>query len=162
MRSLLLILTALSLFACNQHTDHTEKLQHRIDTLENQLANTFKPGFGDFMGGIQSHHAKLWFAGLHENWELADFEVHELMEAIEDIEEFHEGRKETQLIGMITPPLESIRKAIDEKNTALFKDSYNLLTNNCNQCHKATDKPFIVIKTPDEPPYSNQNFEPIK
>lgn len=162
MRSFFLILLTLVLFACNQQTEPTQILQNRIDSLETKLADTYKPGFGDFMSSIQTHHSKLWFAGLHENWPLAEFEVHELMDAIEDIEEFHEGRKETQLIGMILPPLDSISKAIDQKNTALFKSSYGLLTNTCNQCHKAVDMEFIVIKTPDTAPFTNQEFEPVK
>lgn len=162
MRPFFFILMALGVFSCNQHTDQNANLQRQIDSLEVKLAKTYKPGFGDFMSSIQNHHAKLWFAGLHENWDLADFEVHELMEAIEDIEEIHEGRKETQLIGMILPPLENISKAIDEKNAALFKDSYNVLTNNCNQCHKSVGMEYIVIKTPDAPPFSNQEFGPLK
>lgn len=152
----------LGLFACDQQTNQTQSLQKQIDSLEKKLENTYKPGFGDFMGSIQAHHSKLWFAGLYENWDLADFEVHELMEAIEDIEKFHEGREETLLIGMIMPPLDSISKAIEQKNTALFNSSYTSLTNTCNQCHKAVDMEYIIVKTPDTPPFSNQDFQPLK
>lgn len=162
MKKTLLILLTLGLFACNQQIDNTKDLQDQINSLEIKLTNTYKPGFGDFMGSIQAHHAKLWFAGQNENWDLADFEVHEIMEAVEDIEEFHKGRKETELMGMILPPLDSISKAIDQKNAALFNSSYTSLTNTCNACHKAVEMEFIFIKTPDTPPSSNQGFEPIK
>ena len=37
------------------------------------------------MSGIQVHHEKLWFAGTAKNWRLADFEIHEIMEAVDDI-----------------------------------------------------------------------------
>ncbi|HUH28437.1 hypothetical protein [Gelidibacter sp.] len=162
MRPLFFILMTLGLFACNQQNDQTQSLKNKIDSLESKLADTYKPGFGDFMGSIQAHHSKLWFAGLYENWDLADFEVHELMEAIEDIEKFHEGREETLLIGMIMPPLDSISNAIEQKNTALFNSSYTSLTNTCNQCHKAVDMEFIIVKQPDTPPFSNQDFKPLK
>lgn len=76
MRIFLIALFSISLFACNQQTDNTQVLQNRIDSLEQKLANTYKPGFGEFMSGIQAHHSKLWFAGQNENWKLADFEVH--------------------------------------------------------------------------------------
>lgn len=111
MRQILLILLAFGLFTCNQQTDNTKILQSRIDSLEIKLANTYKPGFGDFMGTIQAHHSKLWFAGQNENWELADFEVHEIMEAFEAIQKFQAEREESQLIGMINPALDSVDKS---------------------------------------------------
>jgi hypothetical protein len=71
--------------ACDQQTDNNKILQNRIDTLEKKLSDTYKPGFGEFMSSIQVHHSKLWFAGQNQNWKLADFEIHEIMEAIENI-----------------------------------------------------------------------------
>ncbi|HZJ36732.1 MAG TPA: hypothetical protein VFD29_08910, partial [Gillisia sp.] len=111
MRQILLIILPFGLFACKQQTDNTNILQKRIDSLEIKLANTYKPGFGDLMSGIQTHHSKLWFAGQNENWKLADFEVHEIMEAIEDIQKFQTERKESQMIEMILPPLDSVNDA---------------------------------------------------
>lgn len=162
MKKPFLIVLTLAFFSCHQQTDQTKELQNQINSLEIQLANTYKPGFGDFMGSIQKHHSKLWFAGQYENWNLADFEVHEIMETIEDIEIFQKGRKETELIGMIIPPLDSIRKAIDQKNLTQFKSSFAVLTNTCNQCHQATEMEFNVVKIPEVSAFSNQDFEPKK
>ena len=159
MRQLLLIPLILTLFSCNPQNDTVGVLENRIDSLESELAATYKPGFGEFMSGIQAHHSKLWFAGQNENWELADFEVHEIMEAIEDIQKFHAERKETQMIGMIFPPLDSITTAIQQKDPALLKSGYTLLTNTCNTCHRATEHGFIVVKIPDTSPFSNQDFK---
>ena len=147
------------LLACNQQTDNTQVLQNRIDSLEQKLADTYKPGFGEFMSGIQAHHSKLWFAGQNENWKLADFEVHEIMEAIEDIQKFQTERKESQMIEMINPALDSINNAIQQKNSKLFKSSYTLLTNTCNNCHRATNFEFNVVKIPETQPFSNQDFK---
>lgn len=158
MRHILLIILTLVFFACNQQTDN-KVLQSRIDSLESKLADTYKPGFGEFMSGIQTHHSKLWFAGQNENWKLADFEVHEIMEAIEDIQKFQTERKESQMIGMINPALDSINNAIQQKNPALFKSSYTLLTYTCNNCHRAADFEFNVVKIPDTQPFSNQDFK---
>lgn len=159
MKKLLIIIWTLGLVACNQQTENTQLLQNRIDSLETQLAETYKPGFGDFMSSIQTHHSKLWFAGQNENWKLADFEVHEIMESIEAIQKFQTGRKETEMIGMIFPPLDSINNAIQQKNIELFKSSYILLTNTCNKCHQAVDFEFNVVKIPDSSPFSNQDFK---
>lgn len=70
------------LSACKR-TDNREKvLQNQIDSLQIKLENVYNPGFGDFMGSIQNHHNKLWFAGINESWELATFEMHELEELL--------------------------------------------------------------------------------
>jgi hypothetical protein len=158
MRQLLPIILAFGFFSCNQQAD-SKVLQNRIDSLESKLSNTYKPGFGEFMSGIQAHHSKLWFAGQNENWKLADFEVHEIMEAIEDIQKFQTERKESQMVGMINPALDSINNAIQQKNPVLFKSSYISLTNTCNKCHRAADFEFNVVKIPASQPFSNQDFK---
>ena len=159
MKYLILIFLAFELLGCsNRKTDNNLVLQARIDSLEKRLADTYKPGLGEFMSGIQVHHAKLWFAGQHANWKLADFEVHEIMEAVEDIQKYQSERKETHLISMLTPALDSVNNAILDKNTVRFKNSYILLTATCNKCHQAVDFEFNIIKIPDSPPVSNQSF----
>ena len=60
-------------------------LQGRIDSLQHKLDDVYKPGLGEFMSGIQVHHAKLWFAGSAGNWKLADFEIGEITEALEAV-----------------------------------------------------------------------------
>ena len=159
MKPIFFIILAFGLFACNQQSDKVQVLQSRIDSLEQKLSDTYKPGFGEFMSGIQAHHSKLWFAGQNQNWRLADFEVHEIMEAIEDIQKFQTERKESQMIGMINPALDSINNAIQQESSLLFKSSYTLLTNTCNNCHRAADFEFNVVKIPDTQPFSNQDFK---
>ena len=159
MRQLLLVTLLLGLLACNNQTKNSTALQNRIDSLEKKLTNTYKPGFGEFMSGIQAHHAKLWFAGENENWKLADFEVHEINEAIVNIQHFQTERKESQMIGMINPALDSVYQAIQQKNSTLFKRSFSLLTNTCNNCHRAADFEFNVVKIPGTQPFSNQDFK---
>jgi hypothetical protein len=157
-RTFFAILT-LGLFACNQPSDKTELLQNRIDSLESKLANTYKPGFGEFMSSVQIHHAKLWFAGQNENWKLADFEMHEIKEAIDAIQKYQSEREESKNIEMINPALDSVDVAIQQKNPSLFKSSYTLLTNTCNNCHRTVNFEFNVVKIPETPPFSNQDFK---
>lgn len=154
----LIILSSL-LFACNQQTNNTQVLQNRIDSLETKLTDTYKPGFGELMSNIQAHHAKLWFAGQNKNWKLAQFEVHEIMESLEDIKKYQTIRKETQMITMMNPALDSIKASIEQQNQALFISSYTLLTNACNRCHRNTDFEYNVVKIPDTQSFSNQDFK---
>jgi hypothetical protein len=158
MKKILVIGSFMILAACNQQTGNTQQLQARVDSLQKKLDNSYKPGFGEFMSSIQVHHAKLWFAGINNNWDLADFEVHEIQESLDDIQEFNKDRPEVKAIGMISPAIDSVNQAIKLKDQQSFKSSYILLTNSCNNCHKATEHAFNVIIIPTNPPVSNQRF----
>lgn len=146
--------------ACRDHTAETAALKSRVDTLEKQLADTYKPGFGEFMSGIQTHHAKLWFAGLNRNWKLADFEVHEIMETLDDLRKYQSERKETELLPSLNPALENVNAAIQKQDPAAFQSGYQLLTEACNNCHRDVHYEFNQVKTPDQPPFGNQVFTP--
>lgn len=135
-------------------------LVQKIDSLEQQLANAYKPGLGEFMTAIQEHHAKLWFAGQNENWKLADFEMKEIGESITDIKQFNQDRKEIEKIGILQPALDSVAAALSAKDKNRFITGFKLLTNSCNNCHKANDFEFNVVKIPESQTFSNQEFKP--
>ena len=130
----------LSLFACTESNTKLQEIQSEVNKLNNQndslkkMVAAMKPGLGELMLGIQVHHNKLWFAGREENWPLAQFKV------------------------MLYTPLDSIQKAIKLKDVDRFSESFHLLTNACNNCHKNTHFEFNRIQTPERPPYSNQDF----
>ena len=159
MKWVIFITTLILLAACHQRIDKTRELQAQIDSLQNKLNNTYKPGFGEFMGNIQLHHAKLWFAGINKNWRLADFEIQEIQETLDDIKKYDSDRPETKDLRMIKPPLDSISNAVEQQNLPLFKSSFIVLTKTCNNCHRATDHDFNVITTPSVPPIGNQIFK---
>lgn len=81
------------------------------------------------------------------------------MEAIEDIKMYQKDRQETQSIDVLQPGFKIINNAIQQKDPVLFKEGYTLLTNSCNSCHEETDYGFNIVKIPDSPPFSNQQFE---
>jgi hypothetical protein len=157
MKQIFIIFLPLVLLACARPTNNTS-MQNRIDSLERKLEDTYKPGFGEFMSSIQAHHAKLWFAGENQNWRLADFEIHEMIEAIDDVQKYETERDESKLIGMINPAIDSVTSAIRKEDPASFKRSYVLLTNTCNNCHRSADFEFNVVKIPDVQSFSNQDF----
>ncbi len=153
------VLLSFLFFSCNNDSSGIKKLQSRIDSLEQIVNNSYKPGFGEFMSAIQVHHAKLWFAGINENWDLADFEIHEIMENIDDIKKYETDRSESNSISMIEPALDTVNAAIRKKDIARFKNSFVLLTNTCNTCHQDVNYSFNDVKIPDSPPFSNQVFK---
>jgi hypothetical protein len=162
MKFLFFSLLPVILAACDQPKDNTKQLQVQIDSLQNTLDNSYKPGFGEFMGRIQMHHAKLWFAGTNNNWKLADFQVHKIQGYVAAIQQFNTDRPEAKATGMINPAIDSVSNAIKQQNQQLFKSSFILLTNTCNNCHKATQYEFNVITIPFDPPISNQSFKPVE
>jgi hypothetical protein len=160
MKKFLFFAIALPFFGCNQSLSNSKAMQQQIDSLQSKINNAYKPGLGEFMSEIQVHHAKLWFAGKDENWELANFEVGEIQEALDDIPKYCSDRPEIKSIGMITPAIYNIGNAIKEKDENKFVAEFTVLTATCNDCHKATNHAFNLIKIPDVPPASNQVFKP--
>jgi hypothetical protein len=150
----------LLIVACGQSQPDTVSLQTQVDSLQRKLDNSYRPGLGEFMSGIQVHHAKLWFAGSAANWGLSDFETKEIRESIDDINLYCLDRPEVASIPMIMPSLDSIDAAIRNKSIPQFKSAFILLTNTCNNCHRATKHEFNVIKIPDSPPFTNQVYQP--
>lgn len=155
---LLLAIVCIGLFSCQSGTHQQQQLEQKIDQLEHQLKQAYTPGFGEFMSSIQAHHAKLWFAGQHQNWELADFEIHEIMEAIEAIQVYQKERKEAALVNILNPSLDSLNAAINHHDLPEFQDRFRSLTITCNKCHQATDFGFNVVKVPDQSFFANQDF----
>ncbi len=164
MKKIAYILPALlfALFSCNQNNSYTQLLQSRIDSLEIKLSEAYKPGFGEFMGNIQAHHAKLWYAGQNKNWKLANFEMDEIRETFDNIVKYASDRKEVQLLPMINPALDSVTAAINRHDPAQFQSGFTFLTNTCNTCHNAAQFEFNVVKIPDSQIFSNQDFKPAQ
>jgi len=146
MKKIILIVLFISLASCQQ--THTK-----------QQTNSYKPGFGALMGTIQNHHAKLWFAGINNNWKLAEFELHEIAETLEDIEKYQKDRKESALLHMIEPALDNTKIAVVKKDSSSFVTQYKQLTQSCNTCHIDTNYEYIRIKNPTVSPFSNQEFK---
>ncbi len=157
-KTVIILLTITILSSC-QKSGNSKDLQTRIDSLEIKLSESYKPGFGEFMGNIQIHHAKLWFAGENQNWKLADFEMNEIKENLEGIQKYCSDRTETKSIEMINPAMDSLSNAILKKNKERFQRNYTNLTNSCNSCHQATNHEYNVIVIPKNPPFSNQDFQ---
>jgi hypothetical protein len=158
--SIIIMIITAWLLACNSSSNNKQALQNRVDSLEKKITDAYKPGFGEFMSSIQVHHAKLWFAVQDQNWKLADFEIHEIMETVDNIQKYETERKESQQISMLSPALDSVNNAIKQKNPVQFKNSFVLLTSTCNNCHHAVQFEFNVVKIPDGPPFTNQDFKP--
>ena len=110
------------------------------------------------MSDILVHHSKLWFAGKNKNWPLATFELQEINESITDIKTYDQDRKEIKYLYILNESLDSLKQAIKDKSETHFEQAFHGLTVRCNECHTVNNYAFNVIRVPESPPFSNQDF----
>jgi hypothetical protein len=130
----------------------------RLTAQITELKEKLKPGLGEFMTGVQMHHAKLWFAGINQNWKLADFEIGEIREGLEKAAAIETDRPEAADIPMIYPALDSVAQSVAAQKPEAFKQHFTLLTGTCNACHQKNHFEFNVVTIPTAVPVSNQEF----
>lgn len=126
------------------------------------LPKPYTPGLGEYMLSNQIHHAKLWFAGVNKNWELADYELDEIQETLEDISKYQPNFDNKPIAKLIasytTKPIEELKAAIDQKSSQKFAKAFDGLTKSCNACHQATEHAFIQIQRPTSLLFTNQKY----
>ncbi len=133
-------------------------LEKKVDSL-NAFIQKMKPGLGELMLGVQLHHEKLWFAGTAKNWKLAEFEIGEIKETVEQAKQIETDRPETKNLNLLTSPINAVSEAVASQDVEKFKRGYENLTNTCNSCHQLNHFEFNVIKMPTAPPVTDQEFE---
>ncbi len=117
------------------------------------------PKIGEIMVLQQLRHIKLWFAGRAGNWPLAGYELDELKEGFDDLNQVLGGDTVEKAVG---GGIASIEKAVEAKDRAAFANAFDNLTAGCNSCHHLLERAFIVIQRPTALPYSDQLFAPRK
>lgn len=124
----------------------------------------YAPGLGEIMSLQQMRHAKLYFAGQAENWELAAYELDEIGEGFDDVLKYHPTHKDSPVAPkdaiprIVTEPLRQLTAAVEKKDSAAFGPAFDALTAACNNCHEATNFGFNIVQTPTSNPYPNQQF----
>jgi hypothetical protein len=127
-------------------------------------AAAYAPGLHAMMLELQLRHATLWFAGEAANWELADYQIHELEALLEEIARHHPTYREHRigelLPRMLEPAIEEMEDAVSAGDAAAFTGGFDRLTAGCNACHVTTERGMIVIQRPRSPPRDNLRFAP--
>jgi hypothetical protein len=167
MSRILIGLIFMILAGCSQeqNANSTAALEAKVADLEKTI-DDLKPGLGEIMGVIQQHHAKLYYAGTKANWPLADYELSEIQESLDDAMKFYPKFKEvpvplTELIPTMTKAsLAQVRTAIEQKNEKSFVQAFGALSVSCSNCHDAANHPFVKIQAPTEAMFSDQKFAP--
>jgi len=121
------------------------------------------------MQDVSYHFSNLWFAGEHENWDLANFYSSEtrahLHWAIRIIPKRKDNAgREIDLAAILqaweNTPWKQLDESIKAKDKTKFEAAYRFTMETCYACHKAADKPFIRPQIPMQPESPIINFDP--
>jgi hypothetical protein len=116
------------------------------------------------MAQVQTQHAKLYYAGHSQNWELAAYSLHEINEALQAVQTFNDQFEGfptplSELVpSLVGPPLGEIHSAIRARDPARFAQAFASLTEACNSCHATLNHGFIRVHTPQGGEFTNQRF----
>jgi hypothetical protein len=95
---------------------------------------------------------------------LADYQLDELKEGLEDVIKYFPVYREIPVGRMIEstamPAIADVESAIKARDRTKFVSAYDNLTGACNTCHQSANRPFIVIQRPATSPFPNQVFAP--
>jgi hypothetical protein len=128
-------------------------------------ATAYNPGVGELMNLIvQPRHTKLWLAGREANWTLAEYEIKELRSALANVAKsrpvFRERSVSESVNMFMSGAFGAIDDAIRDRDATKFTAAYATVNAGCNACHTALNQPQVVIKTPEQPAYPDQDFRP--
>ena len=113
---------------------------------------------------VQPRHTKVFLAGKEGNWAYAGYELHELQESFDRAvaiwPQFGTVKIADMLPSVVKTPMADLDSAIKDQNVEKFTAAYAKLTQACNSCHIAANRPFVRIQVPDASDYPDQVFKP--
>lgn len=121
------------------------------------------------MVSVAYHFNNMWFAADAGNWPLAEFYWNETRSHLRWAVRIIPVRKDNAgreiklrdiLEAVENSPLKQLREAIDTKDHDKFVAAYRFTLESCYACHKASDKPYLRPRIPDQPAEPAINFNP--
>jgi len=89
---------------------------------------------------------ELYWAGQDRNWDYAKYQVEKIRTAVSNgVERRPKRAASAQVLESALPEVE---KAIAAQDSALFAQSFDLLTATCNACHRTELVPFVHVGPP--------------
>jgi cytochrome c553 len=136
-----------------------EKLVNdKFNTADTKLALwAIQPGLGTVMIEYSQRLARLWFAANAGNWDMAKYQLDEMIE-IQETGETTRPARAPMLKAFEDNYLAKLDKAIGAKDKAAFTTAFNDTVAGCNGCHKASSGTtwksyqFVSIQTPKTDP----------
>jgi hypothetical protein len=110
-----------------------------------------QPGLGTIMMEFGHRFYIVYYAAKAKNWDLAKYELHELIEA-QEVAEVTRPKYKKDLKAFEDTFLNPLNETIKNKNFDKFSKLYNKSLNGCNACHIKNAHPYIKYKLPKKPP----------
>ena len=110
-----------------------------------------QPGLGTIMREFGHRFYIAYYAAKADNWELAKYQIHELIEA-QEIAEATRPKYAKQLKSFEDGSIKRLQNSIEAKDWKLFQQKYSETTTACNACHKINGHPYINYQLPKEAP----------
>jgi len=110
-----------------------------------------QPGLGVIMIEFGHRYYLAYYAAKTKNWDLASYELDEMIEAIE-VAEVTRPEYKKLLQGFEHTYIDKLLEAIKEKNLSKVDKLFAKTTKGCNNCHIETKHSFIKYKLPKNPP----------
>ena len=152
MKNLLLLIVLIfttNIFAENINST-VVATKHNKQLTIGELAE-IQPGLGSIMREFGYRFYIAYYAAKANNWGLAKYHIHELIEA-QEIAEVTRPKYSKQLKLFEDNYIKKLRNSIEAKDWKLFKTRYTQTTNACNNCHKVNGHPYIQYQLPKEEP----------
>jgi hypothetical protein len=113
---------------------------------------------GNVMLLIQIRHAKIWYAGQAEDWDLVTYELSHLASDLTAAAILYRDIP-LELVTNAGRNLGRMRDAAARKDASGFQAGFTDLTASCNACHTAGGVAFIRIQAPTGASSTNQLFQ---
>jgi len=110
-----------------------------------------QPGLGTIMVEFGHRFTILYYGAKSLNWELAKYELDEMVEA-QEVAIITRPEYKQQLEDFEHESFAKLYKAIKNKNFIEFKKQYTNTIKACNNCHVKNNHSFIRYKLPSTPP----------
>jgi hypothetical protein len=128
-----------------------------------------QPSQSHTMMDVGFHTANMWFAGQAGNWPLARFYFNETRQHIRWTIRVRPIRKDANgqpvdlksiFDAIDTSTFETLKSAIEQRDSAAFKVAYTQTLESCYACHKACGLPFLRPMIPTSGPQPIINLDP--
>ena len=119
-------------------TDVVSLVNDKFNTVDTKLALwAIQPGLGTVMLEYGNRLARLWFAANAGNWDMAKYQLDEMVE-IQEVGETTRAGRAPMLKAFEDNYLKKIDPAIAAKDKAAFTQAFGNAVAGCNACHTAS------------------------
>ncbi len=147
----LMVLCGIVFHACQEaprESYETEWLGETKQEIVNNIEEQFQ-GFSRTMVEVSYRYAELYWAGIDENWEYAEYQREHIDEAMEQgfMRRPEREASSQQFISAALPEIEEVIQTGDKEK---FLESFTRLTASCNTCHAMEEVAFMTVKIPEQ------------